>query len=68
MPEAALITLPGIKAFRWLTQSALALADGKLRLYRGYDGKGDLILDSKDVLQVTVVALGPDVLVFGRIN
>ena len=68
VPEAALIALPGIKAFRRLTQSALALADGKLRLYRGYDGKGDLILHGKYIFQVAVIALGPDVIVLRRID
>src|SRR3546814_17731474 len=53
---------PGIDAVRLLAGGAEALLGVELRLHRGHDVLGDVVLDGEDVLQLAVVLLGPEVL------
>src|SRR5262249_17825446 len=52
VPQATVITLPGLEAVRWLARGALTFAALDIREDRFGDSRGDLVLHSKDVSQV----------------
>ena len=53
---------PGVDAVGRLRGRPKALLDVEVRLDRRDDALGDLVLDRKEVAQLAVVAIGPDVL------
>ena len=53
---------PGVDAVRLLARGAKPFLGIEMRLDRGDDLLGDVVLDGEDVLQLAVVFLGPDVL------
>ena len=59
---------PGVDALGRLVRRAEALFLVEVRLDRGDDVAGDFILDSKNVAQLAVVPLGPDVLAGRCVN
>src|SRR5712692_2494910 len=61
MPQPALISGPGIKAFGRPAHRALSLSLGNGRSDGNCYCLGDLVLHRKDVREIAVVALGPDV-------
>jgi hypothetical protein len=61
MPQAALIGGPGVEAIRRLAHCALALRPGDGRSYRDRHRLANLVLHRKNVGEVAVVVLGPDV-------
>ena len=60
MPETALEALPGIHAFGRPAPGALALDAAELGFERGDDRRHDLVLHGEDVLEIAVVAFGPE--------
>ena len=62
MPQPTLVGSPGVEAAGRLAHRALLLGLGDGRSDRGGDRLRDLVLHREDVDEVTVVALGPDVL------
>src|SRR6516165_5569998 len=61
MPQAALISGPGVETPRRFAQGALLLGFGDRRGNRDGYRFGNLVLYREDVGEVAVVALGPDV-------
>src|SRR6516165_6978495 len=61
MPQAALISPPGVEACRRLPHRPLAFGIGDGRGNGGRHRLGDLVLHRKDFGEVAIVALGPDV-------
>ena len=68
VPKAALVGFPGIEAFRRLAQHALLLGLGQRGFDDPGDARGNLVLDGKDVAEVAVVAVGPDMSAGYRID
>src|SRR5271169_780570 len=68
VPEAALVRLPSVKAFGRLAQHALLLGLGQCGFDDPGDARGDLVLDGKDVAEVAVVPVGPDMSAGYRID
>src|SRR5215831_3865386 len=60
MPQPAMVALPRIQALRQLAGSALALAAFDCRQDRRRDAGGDLVLHCKNICQVAVVAVDPE--------
>ena len=62
MPQASLIGAPGVEVPRRLAYGALLFGIGDARGYGDRHRLGDFVLNREDVSDVSVVALGPDVL------
>ena len=62
MPQAALVGRPGIEALRQLAQGAVLLGIRNRWGDRNGGRLGDLVLHGKDVSEIAVVTLGPDML------
>ena len=60
MPEPALAIIPGTHVLRPFRDYALAFGAGQRWLDRGDDPRGDVVLHRKDVSQIPVVTLGPE--------
>src|SRR5882762_8269000 len=68
MPQAALISSPGVGAFGWLAHRPplFGIGDGRGDSYR--HRLADLILHREDVGEVAVVAVGPDMVAGLRLD
>jgi hypothetical protein len=62
MPQAALVSRPGVKVRGLFAHRASEFGIGDGRGDSNSDGSGYLVLQSKDVGEVAVVALGPHML------
>src|SRR5947207_1615947 len=60
VPQTTLVGCPGIKVFRRLPHSALLFGLGDGRGNSDCRRLGELVLHRKDVREVAIVALGPD--------
>jgi hypothetical protein len=60
MPEAPLAIIPGTHVLRPFRDYALAFGAGQRWLDRGDDPRGDVVLHRKDVSQIPVVTLRPE--------
>src|SRR5690242_15616130 len=68
VPQTAMVALPGVEAVRWLARGALAFAALDIREDRGRNGRGNLVLHSKDIGQVAVKPLGPEMASRSRLD
>src|SRR5690242_7001167 len=60
VPKSSLIGFPSIETFRRFAQYALLFGFGQRRLDDASNARRDLVLHGKDVTEVAVIALGPD--------
>src|SRR5215472_8969247 len=68
MPYAALVSFPGIEAFRRLAQHPLLLGVSQRGFDSPGDARGNLVLDGEDVADVAIVAARPDMSAGDRID
>ena len=66
--QAAQIGIVSLRIVCWFNCQRLLLATGQLRLQRLRDSFGDLALDAKDVSQLPIIGLGPEVGIGLRVN
>jgi hypothetical protein len=66
--KSALVETPGVEAVRGFSLRALALHVIDLRRDRRDDRFRDFILDREDIFQLTIVALGPEVVARFRVD
>ena len=67
MPQTALIGRPGIQALRWLAHGASQLSVCNGRGQGGRQRFGKLVLHSKNIGEIAVVALGPHMVAGSRL-
>ncbi len=68
VPQATLVALPCIKAFRRLAARACALHRVQFWSDRGNDRLGNLILEVEQVGKLAIVPFGPNVVTGGRVD
>jgi hypothetical protein len=68
VPQAALVVLPRVQVLGRLAVSAFALDAAEGWLDGGDDCVCYLVLDGEDILEIAVVAFGPEVIAGGRFD